>query len=302
MKLDEIIADKTSGSNAILEKTIQALISELQRDKNPDLKFIVSELKHLFNHHPNFAVLFHFINSFFPELERNQNTDELLKFIADYRVKWSSGLHIACQNMISHEIFDGKKILLHSNSSAIHLLFHKIRDKKSSVVIYQTLSGPGGEGKVQAEILSKLGFEVKFIHENAAANFMDELDLVIFGADLITEDYFVNKAGTFQLSLLFEHYKKPVYVIADSRKMIPGKQLPEGLKHQLLYEKEKPPEELWKNPPENVHPVNFYFEKTPLSLISGFSTEDGIIEPNEIVVKMKQFSVSDWLVEDSNII
>jgi len=294
MKLDDIIADKTSGSNTILEKTILALISGLQKDKNLDLKFIISELKRLFIHHPNFAVLFHFINSFFLELERNETKSELLKFIADYRVKWSSGLHLACQNMISHERFVGKKILLHSNSSAIHLLFQMIRDRKSSVVIYQTLSGPGEEGRVQAEILSRLGFEVKFIQENAAANFMNELDLVIFGADWITENYFVNKAGTFQLSLLFNHYNKPVYVVADSRKMIPVNQLPEGLKHLLLEEKEKPPVELWKNPPENVHPVNFYFEKTPLSLISGLAMEDGIIKPHEIYVKMKKFSVSGW--------
>lgn len=52
--------------------------------------------------------------------------------------------------------------------------------------------------------------------------------------------------------------------------------------------------------PMNIHPVSFYFEKAPLSLISILATENGIIQPNKIAEKMRLFSVSDWLFDSLN--
>jgi translation initiation factor 2B subunit (eIF-2B alpha/beta/delta family) len=278
MIFDEIIRDNTSGSAAIVENTIRELISFISKEKNIDPVFLRADLLRLFEHHANFAVLYHFTSQFLSELDKNHDKSYLLEFLSDYQSKWKSVLALACENLLNHLSFEGKKILVHSNSSAIHLLFSKIAKSGLHTEIYQTLSSPAAEGKIQAAVLSKLGFEINLIHENAVGNIMEKLDMAVFGADLITEDYFVNKAGTFQLALLFKHFKKPVFVLADSRKVIRDLLLSGDIKLQILEEKMKPPEVLWENQPLNIQPLNYWFEKTPLSLVSGLATEIGVTD------------------------
>ena len=123
---------------------------------------------------------------------------------------------------------------------------------------------------MQAEYLSRLGSNIKFIHESAVAKFIDKIDFAVFGTDLIAADKFLNKTGTFLISLLFNHYNKPVYVISDSRKIVNTQKLSEKIKSGLLTEREKPIKELWENPPKNVKPINYYFEFTPNNLANFF--------------------------------
>ncbi|MBM3435957.1 MAG: hypothetical protein FJY07_07070, partial [Bacteroidetes bacterium] len=235
---------------------------------------------------------------FFLETKHNPEPSSLLNFIAEYRKKWSDSIIHACKNLIYHEEFGSRTILVHSNSSAIHLLFRLAGDQGLHTKVIQTISGPGNEGKVQAEILSKLGFEVDLIHENAAGKFMREIDFAVFGADVIIEDYFINKAGTLQLSLLCNFYQKPVYVIADSRKLIHAAVLSEVLKKMILQEPVKPTEELWLNPPANVKPVNYWFESTPLDLITELVTEKGLLKPNKVSGMAKSTPISDLFHEE----
>ena len=272
-KIKEIISDNQSGSTTILNNTIDALLELFNRKPEPDIKETVSLLNKLLRIHSNFIVLSHFINTFFTEIEKKPESQNLYSFISDYKTKWENAGEEASKKFIEEINLKGNTILLHSNSSAIHTLFTKLAAGHVFPTIYQTSSGPVNEGKIQAEYLSKLGFKVKFIHESAVAKFIEKIDFVVFGADLITEDKFLNKTGTFLISLLFNHYNKPVYVISDSRKIINIQKLSEEIKSELLTEREKPIEELWENPPKNVKPINYYFEFTPNNLITKFFTE-----------------------------
>lgn len=298
--IDMIISDTVSGSNAILEKTIREIVSYLQNMSKPDFSLLKIELLRLFSAHPNFAVLFHFINSFLRELQMNPESQSLLAFIAGYSQRWSAGLDQACQNLLHHEDLKSKNVLVHSNSSAIHLLFKKASENAGNVRIYQTISSPGEEGRVQAGKLSQMGFEVYLIHESAAGNFIGNIDFAVFGADVITKDFFINKAGTFPLTLLFNHYHKPVYVLSDSRKILNTDTLPDRITGPMLEEPVKQPQEIWKNPPANVHPVSYWFEKTPIMQITGLITEQGFVEPSEISGMVKGISLSEFFQDFGN--
>lgn len=275
-KIKNITADNRSGSTTILNNTINALLEIFEKEPQADISEIVSLLNKLIRFHSNFVVLFHFVNALFTEIEKNPESQNLYFFILNYKTKWKNAGEEAGKKFMEEIHLQEKNILLHSNSSAIHTLFTKLAAKYIFPTIFQTASGPVNEGKIQAEYLSKLGFNIKFIHESAIAKFIDKIDFVVFGADLITEGKFLNKTGTFLISLLFKHYNKPVYVISDSRKIIKTQKLSEEIKSGLLTEKEKSKEELWENPPKNVKPINYYFEFTPNDLVAKFFIEKEI--------------------------
>ena len=272
-KIKEIISDNQSGSTTILNSTIDALLGIFNKKPKPDINEVVLHLNRLIGFHSNFVVLFHFINAIFAEIEKNPDTQNLTSFISDYKIKWENAGEKASENFIDKINLKHKTVLLHSNSTAIRTLFLKLVSEKIFPTVFQTLSVPAEEGKLQAKYLSKLGFNINFIHESAVAKFIQKIDLVVFGADIITEDRFLNKTGTFPISLLFKHYNKPVYVISDSRKIINTQDLSEETKSGLLNEKEKPGEEIWDNPPKNINPLNYYFEFTPNNLVAEFYTE-----------------------------
>jgi len=274
-KIKNIITDNLSGSTTILNNTIDALLYLLKHKPKIEATEIVQLLNEIYRHHSNFVVLFHFMNALFLEIEKNPESQNLYSFILDYKTKWENAGEEAGKKFIEEINLKGKTVLLHSNSSSIHSLFSELAASHIFPTIFQTSSGPVNEGKIQVEYLSKLGFNIKFIHESAAGKFIDKIDVVVFGADLITEDKFLNKTGTFLISLLFKHYNKPVYVISDSRKILNTQKLSEEIKSGLLTENEKSKEELWENPPKNVKPLNYYFEFTPNNLVTKFFTEKG---------------------------
>jgi len=297
MSLRDIIADKTSGSTTILNNSIQWLRSSLEKEHKPEIRQLKSDIIRLFKAHPNFAVLFHFINHFFLALQKS-GEEGLLNFVTDYSKKWNESLAGACRNLLLKEDFRSKKILVHSNSTAIYELLKMAVTRAAPAEIYQTLSGPENEGRVQAAALGEQGLKVNLIHENTAGKFIENIDFAVFGADVITEHFFINKTGTFPLALLFNYYHKPVYVIADSRKMLHVSSLPEPVKRMILDESAKPTRELWSDPPANVKPVNYWFERTPLELITGLATNQGFLRPDEVASLVKSSTISDLLVDE----
>jgi len=144
--------------------------------------------------------------------------------------------------------------------------------------ILQTESRPENEGRYQALKLANLGFNVKYFVDTAAAFMMDEVDMMITGADQIHKNYFVNKIGTYALALLCREKNIPVFVLADSRKISNTEANP-----QTLHNIQRSGSDIWKSSPERVTPVNFYFEPIPTTLVKSFITEKEVIAPSELL-------------------
>lgn len=71
-----------------------------------------------------------------------------------------------------------------------------------------------------AKELAKLDVPVKLLIDSAVAYSMDEVDMVIFGADGVVESGgVINMMGTYQIALVAHTMNKPVYVAAESYKV-----------------------------------------------------------------------------------
>lgn len=266
----KVLCDNFSGSGQILRSVQQSLLQLAQAEENPDLKALLVQLEKLEHHFPHFALLFHFLNELKMFVVNNPETKgrQLEEFVRQYQLRWENAQQQASENLLKNLSFSGKNILLHSNSSALHNLFETMAARKIFPVVWQTVSSPANEGIVQAEFLKGIGFDIHLFHEDAVSKFISNIDFAVFGADLLWDDSFMNKSGTFPLALLFSHFYKPVYVLAESRKKIHISEIGGERLRDFLDEQPKPAEEITEKSGSGLHVHNEYFEVVPLSLVN----------------------------------
>ncbi len=266
---NDIIKDNLSGSGTVLNNVQLRLITLGNRKKEFTKDQLLGSLRELEEQFPQFGLLLHFTKEFSVYFQNNEIIagKQLAEFVETYIKKWKDSRDKASLNLIRHVDLSGKNILLHSNSSAIHNLFEHLSDKKIFPVVWQTYSSPAGEGVIQARTISGMGFETHLIHEDALSNFMPELDLAILGTDLVLEDKFLNKAGSYPIALLFKDFRKPLYLLAEKRKKVSTTGLSPEQIDKFTVEKEKPTAELTPENTSGIKVHNLYFEFTPLSLV-----------------------------------
>lgn len=278
LKIRELITDNYSGSAAILDKLVKCVQTYIN-SREIDTVYLRENLEKVAGSFPDLAVLHHFMEHFYNFLDRLDETDlsntrkktRIEFFIAEYSRVWDESIDQAAEKMARLVQFYDKKILLHSNSSSIHILFRHLAYRKIFPSVYQTMSGPVYEGKIQARILADLGCTVHFINEAAIGRFIQEIDFAVVGADNVFADGFSNKIGTYPIALVCKEAQKPLYVICDSRKRSP---VDYKSRTNAALEKEASPSELWKKAPDSIKPVNYYFEFTPANLVTAYFFED----------------------------
>ncbi len=291
---EKILSDNQNGSGYITRKITENFHQWFEAESfisKTDIQNIIVEIFQTF---PNFAVLFHFLNQLalftesfsVPEIQSIQ----FLQFLQKYQAKWEDTTGKTAENFINEIDLTNKNILLHSNSSAIQSVFKAAEKKRISCTVWQTVSSPANEGIKQAKALANMDFTVNLIHEDEIWLFKNKFDLIMLGADLITPGFFINKTGSYSIVLL----NKPVFLLAESRKLINTQKINNKLFHLLTEEKEKNPGELLPETNHKIRVLNYYFERVPLQFITGIFLETGLRKPPELFLNQgeKDFSIS----------
>ncbi len=92
-----------------------------------------------------------------------------------------------------------------------------LKGKYFSVVVAE--SKPGNEGARMYRALERANISVSMILDAQVANKLEDVDMVLVGAEAIVESGgIINKIGTHQMALLAHAMNKPVYVAAESYK------------------------------------------------------------------------------------
>ncbi|CAN6928179.1 unnamed protein product [Brassica oleracea] len=116
-------------------------------------------------------------------------------------------------------IFDGCTILVHGFSRVVLEILKTAAQNKKLFRVLCTEGRPDKTGVLLAKELAKLDVPVKLLIDSAVAYSMDEVDMVIFGADGVVESGgVINMMGTYQIALVAQTMNKPVYVAAESYK------------------------------------------------------------------------------------
>lgn len=185
-------------------------------------------------------------------------------------------------SIASNYIEPNSVILTHCHSGTVIEALVKARNNVKKV--YCTETRPLYQGRLTARDLVRNKIRTTMIVDSAVASVMDEVDLVIVGADAITaQGHLFNKIGTYGIAIIAEEFSVP-FISATSLLKYSSETL--FGKHEKIDERN--PNEVWENPPKGLKIINNAFDITPRDLIEAFATEVGVISPNSIQYNVKK--------------
>ncbi len=178
----------------------------------------------------------------------------------------------------SKRVLQNSKVLTHCHSSTVTNMLLKARQEGKSFEVICTESRPVFQGRITAKEMLDAGIETTLIVDSAVRYFMNDVDLVVVGADAITsEGNVINKIGTSMVALAAKEARTPFYVASELLKFDP-------LTIHGDYEtiEERNSEEVWRDAPFGLTIRNPAFDVTRREFIHGIICEEGIISPHSL--------------------
>jgi translation initiation factor 2B subunit (eIF-2B alpha/beta/delta family) len=263
--------DQTSGAAQLAALALQGLQAWLGQEavSAGELNEVLDDLKHA---RPSMVALTNALDRCQDQFDHFPDPDNVSAPASDTVARVLDQLTRAGQEVAKHAaelVPDGAVILTHSRSSQILQFFQQLvqNDRRFSVICTQ--SSPGNEGFTLAEELDQLAIEVTVITDAQLGLFVPEASLAVVGCDTwLTDNYFVNKSGTYLLALAAREHNLPVWVLADSFKQ-------GGQSHRSVGLEEMAADQIGAPEGVHIHPRNIYFECVPARLVSGRVTERG---------------------------
>lgn len=177
----------------------------------------------------------------------------------------------------SRRIRDGDTVLTHCNSLAALSVISSAHRSGRRIRVIATESRPRYQGITTIGMLDELGIETELIVDSGVRSVMNEVNLVVVGADVITASgTLVNKIGTAQIALSAHEARTPFMVAAETYKFSPRTILGE-----LVTIEEREAEEVLPSISryKHVRVRNPAFDVTPHQYIDVICTEAGAIPP-----------------------
>ena len=190
----------------------------------------------------------------------------------------------------ARHIQDGDVILTHCNSeSALACIIQAHREGKE-ITVYATEVRPRNQGLLTIRVLNDAGIRTNFIVDSAVRSFINEVDLVITGADAVAVNgAVVNKIGTSQIALAAHEARTNFVVAAETYKFAPRTILGEYIEIEDRPGDEVLPDEISRQLP-HVRVRNPTFDVTPAEYVDLVITEVGAIPP-----QMSYIIIRDYL-------
>ena len=177
----------------------------------------------------------------------------------------------------SRRIRDGDVVMTHCNSLAALSVIGAAHKAGKKIRVIATESRPRFQGHTTIGMLDRMGVETELIVDSAARSFMNEVDLVVVGADVITANgTLVNKIGTAQIALSAHEARTSFMVAAETYKFSP-----ETILGELVTIEERDAAEVlaYHSRYSHVRVRNPAFDVTPHQYIDLICTEVGAIPP-----------------------
>ncbi len=289
-RIEEIKNDRTHGASQLGRQAVNVLKVAAERSQSDSVGKFLQEQKEvgerLMSARPAMAPLFNIVSSLLGTIAgkaTGMELDSIRRFAiskADEVIKGSLQAIAQIAKYGSELIADGDRIMTHSYSSTVVAVLKETFTKHRDIEVIITRSGPGRTGERIARQLGLCGIPSIFIDDAAAGFYMPTVSKVMVGADRVCADgKIVNGVGTYQLALVAERASIPSYVLCETLKFDPR------LKSNGVDLEEKEPSEVVE--PGRLLPgikvKNPYFDITPLELVTGIVTENGLLGSEEVI-------------------
>ncbi len=273
----EIAADNRSGAAQIAERAADILLRRAGTGEaaSPDAfrQELLATGWALIRAQPIMAPLVNLVNAVLWKLEEREHPSELRLAVAQATDEFKRQLRQNALRVAEGAlglIADGSTIMTISHSGTVEqaLLHARRAGRRFAVVCLE--SRPACEGRESAAALASADIPVTLVVDAAGVAMVESAQLVLVGADLLSNRGVVNKIGTRALALAAQASGIPFYPLCGGEKFLPpGYNAPE--------QQDWPAGEVWADAPPGVLVRNRYFEWTPLKELSGIVTEQGTL-------------------------
>ena len=284
--LDDIAKDHISGASLLASKGAECFLTYIDERKNaPPVRLAegIDDLgKRLIAAQPGMAQMYSLVNSLQRRVKRTMrkkpDAKELRRVVRSHVLSFINDSHVAVREIAPTAgalIEDGFTVFTHSYSSSVFagLKQAKAADRRFRIIC--TESRPMYEGRNLAKELAKLGLPVSIVTDSSITSFVVESNLVLLGADIVTESFIVNKVGSFPIAMLADRFEIPLYAVSELSKCMRAKLVRD-------FKVERPQDDVWAKVPKGIDVKNIYYEAVPIELFRGIVTEQGIMTPEDM--------------------
>jgi translation initiation factor eIF-2B subunit delta len=275
-----ISADTFSGAAEIAERSADLLLrlGRTDRSSTPDAvqQVVLSTGWELIRAHPTMAPLVNLMNAALERMDGVLSASAARQALETAATDFKRGLRLheaAISEAALDLIRDDSVVLTNGRSTTVQAALRFAQRAGRRFRVFCAEARPGLEGRIQAAELAAEGLTVTLVIDALAVARVAEVQLVLVGADHLRGQALVNKVGTYAIALAANDQHVPIYPLCSSEKF-----LPPG--YQLPAQAHWPAEQVWGDAPANVMIENLYFDETPLRLLAGSVTEQGVL-PNE---------------------
>jgi translation initiation factor 2B subunit (eIF-2B alpha/beta/delta family) len=180
-------------------------------------------------------------------------------------------------------------VLTYSNSATVIAALRYAYDHGRIRRVLLSESRPAYDGRPQARALLEYGIAVEYSIDMALFERLAEANVVVVGADAVFPDHLVNKLGTHALARLAQLQGIPCFSLCAANKFLPTAAT------ALLRIIEHPGQEVWPEAPDGLAISNRYFDTTPLVLLSGIVSDQGIYTPEALRLLLQHQELSPAL-------
>lgn len=283
-----IAADNVSGANEIYQRVLQAFLQHVSSlPPTPEaLQDWPLWLRGMLRAQPAMAPLYNLANrlALIFEQEHARAIECLTQALAFLQVEslQASQANGKIAEQAVPLVAKHLRLFTHSYSSTVAVALELAFRDGHAIEVFLSEARPAFEGRRMAERLARAGLTVHLGVDDARGHMLNEVGLVVLGADHVSETSFVNKIGSRSLALLARVRKIPVAVFAARNKLWPA-QIP------LAQEPEHTHAEIWRNAPATVRLSNLYFEAVEIQLMRCLVTEQSQYTIQQLRQELKHF-------------
>lgn len=185
---------------------------------------------------------------------------------------------------------ESSRLLTHSRSSLVERTLIRSADAIREVICCE--ARPLYEGRGLAQALAGAGLRSRLIIDAAIASVLQEVDIVLIGADALLPTGLVNKVGTRNIALAALNAGVPCYALCPSDRCAG-----EGAATLLRFA-EQPVEEVWDDAPAAVAVQNQYFDVTPGVWLQGLVSELGVCDADTLLARTDVRLNAAWNIQE----
>jgi translation initiation factor 2B subunit (eIF-2B alpha/beta/delta family) len=286
--LQRLRTDNVSGATTLVELALDILDAFAAQEASHQPQAFTTELEALVDAilaaQPSMAVMISLaqqaLRAGADDLPLTTVRQQLQQALAAFRRDLHSSMAALCQQALT-VLPPESTVLTYSHSTTVVAALRYAHDYGRIRRVLLSESRPAYDGRSQACALLEHGMAVEYSIDMALFERLAEADVVVVGADAVFPEHLVNKLGTRALVQLAQLQGIPCFSLCATNKFLPAAAT------ALWRIVDHPGEEVWAEAPKGLAISNRYFDATPLTLLSGIVSDQGLYTP-EMLRKLLQ--------------